>query len=379
MAEAQARSASKSKAAAPPQDKAVFGQDFLHDIWYFAALGSDLKPGKLQRYEILGQPVLLGRDRNGAVYAMRDICPHRAAPLSGGRMVKDDSGAEAVECPFHGWMFRTDGVCSKIPSLVTDQAMDVERIRVRRYPTAETQGLVFIWMASDDKARAGGQDAEPDQPPPVFEGVVGGAPKLIDRMVFDSHIDHAVVGLMDPAHGPYVHQQWWWRSKAEQMEKAKAFEPREAGFAMARHSPSKNSRAYRLLGGKPETEITFRLPGLRWEHVKVGARQVLSLTCLTPINETSTRITQIMWSDHPVFTALKPLIAVGARAFLRQDADMVNLQNQGLSYGAAALWIDDADKQAKWYQALKREWTAARTAGRPFENPVTAQILRWKS
>jgi len=33
---------------------------------------------------------------------------------------------------------------------------------------------------------------------------------------------------------------------------------------MARHAPSKNSRAYRLLGGKPETEITFRLPGLRW-------------------------------------------------------------------------------------------------------------------
>jgi len=32
--------------------------------------------------------------------------------------------------------------------------------------------------------------------------VVGGAPKLIDRMMFDAHIDHAVVGLMDPAHGP---------------------------------------------------------------------------------------------------------------------------------------------------------------------------------
>jgi phenylpropionate dioxygenase-like ring-hydroxylating dioxygenase large terminal subunit len=276
-------------------------------------------------------------------------------------------------------MFRTDGVCSKIPSLVEGQGMEVERIRVRRYPVAETQGLVFIWMASDDRARGDGRDAEPDQPPPVFEGVVGGAPKLIDRMTFDAHIDHAVVGLMDPAHGPYVHQQWWWRSKASQLEKAKAFEPREAGFAMARHSPSKNSRAYRLLGGKPETEITFRLPGLRWEHVRVGARQVLSLTCLTPVNETSTRITQIIWSDHPVFALLRPLIAAGARAFLRQDGAMVNLQNQGLCYDPSLLWIDDADRQAKWYQALKREWAAARSAGRPFENPVKAQVLRWKS
>jgi phenylpropionate dioxygenase-like ring-hydroxylating dioxygenase large terminal subunit len=375
MAEGEARTASKTKAAEPT----AFGQGFLYDIWYFAALGSDLKPGKLQRYEILGQPVLLGRDRNGVVFAVRDICPHRAAPLSAGRMVKDDTGAEAVECPYHGWMFRTDGACAKIPSLVTDQEMDVSRIRVRRYPTAETQGLVFIWVASDEKARSGGKDAEPDQPPPTFDGVVGGAPKLIDRMEFDAHIDHAVVGLMDPAHGPYVHQQWWWRSKAHQLEKAKAFEPREAGFAMARHSPSKNSRAYKLLGGKPETEITFRLPGLRWEHVRVGQRQVLSLTCLTPITESRTRITQILWSDHPVFGVLQPLIALGARIFLRQDGDMVNLQNQGLRYDPSLLWIDDADKQAKWYQALKREWAAARKAGRPFANPVKATILRWKS
>jgi phenylpropionate dioxygenase-like ring-hydroxylating dioxygenase large terminal subunit len=362
MAEGETR----TKDAAPLK----FGEGFLYDIWYFAALGSALKTGKLQRYEMLGQPVLLGRDRKGAVYALRDICPHRAAPLSAGRLTEDNK----VECPYHGWMFRTDGVCAAIPSLVPEQTMDVSRIRVRRYPCVESQGLVFVWMASDSR-----KDEEPDQPPPSFEGIVGGPPKLVDQMNFDAHIDHAVVGLMDPAHGPYVHQQWWWRSKHSQLEKAKAFEPREAGFAMASHSPSSNSRAYRLLGGKPETEITFRLPGLRWEHVKVGSRQVLSLTCLTPVTETKTRITQIIWSDHPVFALLKPVIAVGARAFLRQDGEMVNLQNQGLRYDPSLLWIDDADRQAKWYQALKKEWAAARKAGRPFENPVKAETLRWKS
>ncbi|MGH6998431.1 MAG: aromatic ring-hydroxylating dioxygenase subunit alpha, partial [Phenylobacterium sp.] len=184
---------------------------------------------------------------------------------------------------------------------------------------------------------------------------------------------------MDPAHGPYVHQQWWWRSAKSQHEKAKKFEPREQGFAMVRHEPSKNSRAYAILGGEPLTEITFRIPGMRWEHVTVGERQVLSLTCLTPIHETKTRITQIVWSDHPAFLLLKPFIAAGARAFLRQDGDMVNLQNEGLRYDPALLWIDDADRQAKWYQQLKREWTASRKAGRPFENPVEAATLRWRS
>ena len=146
-----------------------------------------------------------------------------------------------------------------------------------------------------------------------------------------------------------------------------------------RHQPSKNSRAYAVLGGEPLTEITFRLPGLRWEHIEIGKRQVLALTCLTPIDGSRTRITQVMWSDHPVFGLLKPIVYAAARAFLRQDADMVDLQNQGLRYDPSLLWIDDADSQAKWYQALKREWAASRAAKRPFDNPVRPTTLRWRS
>jgi phenylpropionate dioxygenase-like ring-hydroxylating dioxygenase large terminal subunit len=353
-------------------DATRFGRGFLRDIWYFAALSSDLKLGKLQRYVILGEPVLIGRTHKGEVYGLRDVCPHRAAPLSAGRLVAEPGGGEVVECPYHGWRFKTDGACAAIPSLVDDQAVDVGRIRVRRYPVIESQGLVFVWMSTDVRG-------EPDQPPPSFPGVVGGKPKLVDRMVFDAHVDHAVVGLMDPAHGPYVHQNWWWRSAASQHEKAKAFEAREAGFAMVRHPPSRNSYAYRILGGAPATEIVFRLPSLRYEHILVGRRQVLSLTCLTPVTDAKTRITQIMWSDHPAFTLLRPFIAQGARKFLRQDAAMVNLQNQGLAYDPSLMWIDDADRQAKWYQALKREWIASRREHRPFANPVEGGVLRWRS
>jgi len=356
-----------------PASASGFGRGFLTDIWYFAALSSELKPGALARYEILGQPVMLGRSRDGTLTALRDICPHRAAPLSAGRFVREADGAESVECPYHGWRFGADGACRAIPSLTDADSLDPGRIRVRRYRVIESQGMVFVWMSDDPRS------SEIPPPPPVFPGVVGGAPKLVDRIEFDAHIDHAVVGLMDPAHGPYVHRQWWWRSRASMHEKSKRFEPAEAGFTMVRHPPSKNSRAYALLGGQPLTEITFRLPGLRWEHITVGSRQVLSLTCLTPINDKRTRITQIVWSDHPIFAIALPFIKAGARRFLAQDGDMVNLQNQGLKYDPPLLWIDDADRQAKWYQALKREWAASREAGRLFVNPVEATTLRWTS
>ena len=75
-------------------------------------------------------------------------------------------------------------------------------------------------------------------------------------------------------------------------------------------------------------------------------------------------------SGHCLFKAMR---------FLRQDGDMVTLQNQGLRYDPALIWIDDADRQAKWYQALKRDWAAARREGRAFVNPIEPGVLRWRS
>ena len=352
----------------------TFGRGFLTDLWYFAALSSDLKPGRKRRLEIMGEPVMLGRSPGGALFALRDICPHRAAPLSAGTFTQEADGATTIACPYHGWRFRADGSCAAIPSLTRDQEVDISGIRARRYPVAERQGMIFVWVASDARTLA-----DPPFDPPEFSGLSGGAPKLVERMDFDVHIDHAVVGLMDPAHGPFVHQAWWWRSQASRHDKQKRFEPSPEGFIMTRHTPSKNSRAYAFLGGKPSTEIGFRLPALRWEHVWVGRRQVLALTCLTPTSDTRTRITQIVWSDHPIFSLAGPLIALGARRFLRQDGDMVNLQTQGLKHDPSLMWIDDADRQAKWYLALKREWAASRAEGRAFVNPVQPAVLQWAS
>ena len=353
---------------------AGFGKGFLTDHWYVAGVSKALKPGELGRCEIMGQPIMLGRGPDAVPIALGDICPHRAAPLSAGRFVLGEDGHATVECPYHGWRFGADGRCAAIPSLTDDQTMDIRRIGVRRYPVRESQGLIFVWMAAE-----GRETAPPEAPPPIFPGVVGGAPKLVLTDTFASHIDHAVVGLMDPAHGSFVHQQWWWRSQASIHAKSKAFAPADLGFSMVRHAPSSNSRAYRLLGGQPETEITFRLPGLRWEHVTIGNRQLLSLTCLTPLTDNATRITQILWSDHPAVSLLLPFVRIGARRFLRQDGAMVDLQSAGLRHKPSLIWIDDADTQARWYAALKREWAASRREGRDFENPVQATTLRWRS
>jgi phenylpropionate dioxygenase-like ring-hydroxylating dioxygenase large terminal subunit len=336
----------------------------LREIWYFALLSKDIPAGQMQRVIIAGEPINVGRDEAGEIFALRDICPHRAAPLSAGCL---KSGT--VECPYHGWRFDVrDGHCTEIPALVDGSSIQPEKISVKTYPVRETGALVWVWLG----------ETAPDIDPPALPHAVG-KPVMEDGLTLNCHVDHAVIGLMDPAHGPFVHRQWWWRSEHSIHEKAKAFEPCRHGFAMAAHSPSSNSFAYKLLGGKPVTEITFELPGIRTEFITVGKRHVLSFTAVTPEDETKTRIRQVFFSNHPVMRGLSPVLRMGARKFLRQDADMVDLQQEGLRFDPKLMLIDDADTQAKWYHALKREWFRAREEGRDFINPVKAKTLRWRS
>jgi len=46
---------------------------------------------------------------------MRDICPHRLAPLSQGRV---DPQTGCIECPYHGWQFNSTGTYKCIYSFI---------------------------------------------------------------------------------------------------------------------------------------------------------------------------------------------------------------------------------------------------------------------
>ena len=100
--------------------QSITSDGLLLDCWYFAATSAELKAGKQFRRMIVGEPILLGRTAKGEVLAIRDVCPHRAVPLSAGRQV-ETNGQATIECPYHGWRFGGDGVCKLMPSLVSLQ------------------------------------------------------------------------------------------------------------------------------------------------------------------------------------------------------------------------------------------------------------------
>jgi phenylpropionate dioxygenase-like ring-hydroxylating dioxygenase large terminal subunit len=340
------------------------GDLFLRDVWYMPALASTLKRGDMRREMLLGEPVLLGRNHKGEVFALRDICPHRGVPLSAGRIKSDDS----VECPYHGWRFRKDGVCSAIPSLVAGQDFEPEKIKVRSYPVREQDGLIWVYMAA-----VPGADAKSEPP----RAGVPHKMRWTEKQTFACGIDHAVIGLMDPAHGPYVHAHWWWKKTPRVKEKHYA--PLPNGFVMTKHKPSKP--VYALLGDV-ETEITFELPSTRFEILTgklLGAAfKVVGMTVCTPRDAETTDIIQVFWWPgwlnfiYPFFWAL-------GRTFIADDRKIVELQREGLKFTPNLMLIQDSDQPAIWYHRVKKAWAESVENGTEFVNPVRERVLRWKS
>lgn len=347
-----------------PETIATDEDPFLRELWYMPAFASSLGPGRMRREMLLGEPVLIGRMQDGTLFALRDICPHRGVPLSAGKIGADNS----VECPYHGWRFKNDGVCSAIPSLVEGQDFDISRIRVRSYPVREQDGLIWVYVSQDPQAA-------PRMEPPTV-----GAGKIRWREIqrFHCDIDHAVIGLMDPAHGPYVHDHWWWKKKPKL--KQKHYAPLPNGFVMSRHKPSKP--AYGLLGADVSTEITFELPSTRFETIAgkfLGASfKIVGLTVCTPRDKDNTDVIQIFywpaWLNfiYPFFWAL-------GRTFMADDRKIVELQREGLRFNPKLMLIQDSDQPAIWYHRVKKAWAQSIKNGTEFSNPVRERILRWRS
>jgi phenylpropionate dioxygenase-like ring-hydroxylating dioxygenase large terminal subunit len=173
--------------------KKMVSGTYLRNAWYVDAWSDDLADGQLLPRIIMQEPVVLYRKADGNVAALEDRCPHRFAPLSMGKIIKDD----VVQCPYHGLEFNSSGACVHNPHGTKNIP---PRARVRSYPVTEKHKAIWIWM--------GDRPADESKVPDF--SVLDNVPELHttkrDSIVIKANYELIIDNLLDLSHTSFLHE-----------------------------------------------------------------------------------------------------------------------------------------------------------------------------
>jgi phenylpropionate dioxygenase-like ring-hydroxylating dioxygenase large terminal subunit len=160
----------------------------LVNDWHVVARAEDVKPGQVLAARLLGEDLVLWR-LGERIMAWQDLCIHRGAKLSLGRIEND-----MLMCPYHGWTYNEEGRCKLIPAH-PDQ-IPPERARVKTYHVQERYG--WVWVCLGEPACDIPRFAEWDDP--TFRKIHCGPYR------FKAMGPRVIENFLDVAHFPFVHE-----------------------------------------------------------------------------------------------------------------------------------------------------------------------------
>ena len=165
--------------------------ELLRRYWYPVSIAAELtdeNPTKFVR--ILGEDLVLFRDKSGRVGLLADHCSHRSASLVYGRVEE-----RGIACAYHGWLYDCEGNILETPPERNDAIM--RSVKQLAYPVRKYVGLYWTYM---------GPAPAPEMPRyDVFERK-DGTRKVILQPRLDCNWLQAMENSMDPAHTAILHQ-----------------------------------------------------------------------------------------------------------------------------------------------------------------------------
>jgi 5,5'-dehydrodivanillate O-demethylase oxygenase subunit len=115
--------------------------ELLRRYWHPVAAVGELREEKpIQAVKILGEELVVYRDKKGGYGLVGEHCPHRLASLAYGRVEE-----EGIRCPYHGWKFDATGKCLEQPAEPPDSTYK-DRIKHVAYPVELLGGLLFAYL-----------------------------------------------------------------------------------------------------------------------------------------------------------------------------------------------------------------------------------------
>lgn len=118
--------------------------ELLRRYWQpIAAVGEFDDGPRTKPIKLLGENLVLYKDKGGNFGLVDRHCPHRRADLRFG--ILEDCG---IRCSYHGWLFDEDGNCLAQPfeDTVNAKARFKDKITLKAYPVRANAGLLWAYM-----------------------------------------------------------------------------------------------------------------------------------------------------------------------------------------------------------------------------------------
>ncbi len=134
------------------------------------------EPGSMLARDLLGLPLLLVRDHQGALNVFLNVCRHRGARLVAGQDTVCQQ--RTLSCPYHAWTYDLKGALRTVPNAEAFPSLDKSTRHLRRLPATERHGL--IWALLDPQTL--------DQPDELdMAGFLGGIDDDLAALDLRSH------------------------------------------------------------------------------------------------------------------------------------------------------------------------------------------------
>ena len=163
---------------------------YLRRYWQPFLLASELKDVPLA-VRLLGEDLVVFRDRAGRLGLLHKHCAHRGTSLEFG--IPAERG---IRCCYHGWQFDLDGTILETPAEPASSRIR-ENFRQGAYPVREQHGLLFAYM--------GPPELMPELP--VYDTYAHPADNVLApfRMSLPCNWLQIVENAADPVHNAFLH------------------------------------------------------------------------------------------------------------------------------------------------------------------------------
>ena len=165
--------------------------ELLRRYWHLVAVAEELtdeRPTKFVR--ILGEDLVLFKDKSGRVGLLADHCSHRGASLLYGRVEE-----RGIACAYHGWLYDCEGNILETPPERNDAIM--KSVKHTAYPVQKLAGMYWAYL---------GPEPAPVLTPYDVLSRMDGKRRITVHPILDCNWFQTMENAVDPTHAPILHQ-----------------------------------------------------------------------------------------------------------------------------------------------------------------------------